>query len=235
MLRLVLFDIDGTLIRTGGAGMKAFARVFDTEFGARDGFEKLKFAGRTDYSIIREFLTSHNVPATPGNFERFFARYAFWLDHILHEGEATPCAGVLEFLAALKALPEPPVLGLLTGNIRLGAEIKLRKAGLWEQFQTGAFGDDHEDRNEIAAIARLRGSQLLPAPLQDHEVLVIGDTPLDIRCGRAINARVLAVATGGATLSELESHRPDWAVASLAGISPNQLDGAPLAAKPKSG
>jgi len=232
MLRLVLFDVDGTLIRTGGAGMKAFGRVFDTEFGATDGFERLHFAGRTDYSIIREFLGVHNIPANRQNFERFFERYAFWLDHILEDGQARACPGVLEFLAALEALPHPPVMGLLTGNIRLGAEIKLRKAGLWDRFQTGAFGDDHEDRNEIAAIARQRGCQLVNAPLRDHEVLVVGDTPLDIRCGRAIGARVLAVATGGATLAELQSHQPDWAVASLADISPNQLDGAVKARKP---
>src|SRR5581483_1045398 len=75
VIKLVLFDIDGTLIRTGGAGVKAFAKVFETEFRAVDGFERLKFAGRTDYSIVREFFNVHNIPASPENFQRFFERY----------------------------------------------------------------------------------------------------------------------------------------------------------------
>src|SRR3981189_3449185 len=90
-------------------------------------------------------------------------------------------------------------MGLLTGNIRLGAEIKLRHLGLWDSFTTGVFADDSEHRNEIAAIARRRGSHILQERLRDDEVAVIGDTPLDIRCGRAIGAKVLAVATGGVT------------------------------------
>src|SRR5436309_8277862 len=85
MIRLVLFDIDGTLIRTGGAGVKAFARVFATEFGATDGFERLKFGGRTDLSLVREFFGFHDIPATAENFERFFERSVFWLDHILRD------------------------------------------------------------------------------------------------------------------------------------------------------
>ena len=215
MVRLVLFDIDGTLIRTGGAGVKAFAKVFHTEFNAADGFERLKFAGRTDFNLVREFFSFHQIPPTPQNFERFFDRYVFWLDHILHQSKATLCPGVGEFIGGLQALPQPPLLGLLTGNIRLGAEIKLRHLNLWETFQTGAFGDDHEERGQIAAIARQRGSRILQTDLAGSQVLVIGDTPFDIRCARAIGARCLAVATGGHPLPELELHQPDWAVKDL--------------------
>jgi phosphoglycolate phosphatase len=214
MIRLTLFDIDGTLVRTGGAGVKAFAQVFAGEFGARDGFEKLKFAGRTDTSLVREFFAVHKIPATPANFERFFERYVFWLDHILAASETAVCEGVREFIRNLRLLPSPPVIGLLTGNIRLGAEIKLRHFDLWKEFVTGAFADDSENRNEIAAIAFARGQQLLPG-LRADEVLVIGDTPRDIECGRSIGAKVLAVATGGATLAELEAHHPEWAVGDL--------------------
>lgn len=223
MVRLVLFDIDGTLVHTGGAGVKAFARVFETEFGARDGFERLKFAGRTDVSLVREFFGFHGIAATPENFTRFFERYVFWLDQILRESHTVPCPGILEFIGGLKALSSPPVLGLLTGNIRLGAEIKLRHFKLWELFETGAFADDHEERDHIAAIARQRGSRLLGEELRGEQVVVVGDTPLDIRCGRAIGAKVLAVATGGAPLEELQRHQPDWAVPDLTRVLPAEL------------
>lgn len=223
MVKLVLFDIDGTLVRTGGAGIEAFRKVFIAEFNATDGFEKLKFAGRTDTGLVREFFEYHKIPLTPDNTERFFEHYVFLLDHILSHGAPRPCNGVLAFITALKALPNPPMLGLLTGNIRLGAEIKLRHCGLWHIFETGAFADDSEDRDQIAAAARDRGSRLLGRKLNGQEILVIGDTPHDIRCGRFIGARVLAVATGGATLEELKSRAPDWAVEDLTRVTAEEV------------
>jgi phosphoglycolate phosphatase len=223
MVKLVLFDIDGTLVRTGGAGIEAFRRVFITEFGASDGFEKLKFAGRTDLGLVREFFEYHAIPMTPENLERFFEHYVFLLDYILEQGAPKPCPGVREFIAALRALPEPPMLGLLTGNIRLGAEIKLRHCSLWDIFEMGGFADDSEDRNLIAAAARDRGSRLLGKKLSGEEVLVIGDTPLDIRCGRYISAKVLAVGTGGATLDELNAHQPDWTVENLTHVTAGEV------------
>jgi phosphoglycolate phosphatase len=213
MIRLALFDIDGTLVHTGGAGVKAFAKVFANSFGATDGFERLKFSGRTDLSLIREFFGFHDIAPTPENFGRFFEQYAFWLDHILSTSKCEPCRGIIDFMRDLKALPQPPMLGLLTGNIRLGAEIKLRHFDLWKEFTTGAFADDNEERDQIAVVARERGRRLLGGGLRNDEILVIGDTPFDIRCGRAIGAKVLAVATGGAKLEELKQHQPDWAVA----------------------
>lgn len=215
MVRLVLFDIDGTLVHTGGAGIKAFSKVFATEFGAHYGVERIKFAGRTDVSLVREFFGLHDIPATSENFERFFDRYVYWLDHILAHSQSAECPGVRALITELEALPEPPLLGLLTGNIRLGAEIKLRHFGLWEHFKTGGFADDDEDRNKIAAAAKMRGSRVLGRELRGEEIVVVGDTPLDIRCGRAIGAKVLAVATGGARFHELEAHQPDWVVNDL--------------------
>lgn len=203
--------------------MEAFRKVFITEFNAADGFEKLKFAGRTDTGLVREFFKYHNIPMTAENTGRFFEHYVFLLDYILKQGTPRTCPGVMEFISELWALPNSPVLGLLTGNIRLGAEIKLRHCGLWDIFEMGAFADDNEDRNLIAAAARDRGSRLLGKKLRGDEILVIGDTPHDIRCGRYIDARVLAVATGGATLEELKNHKPDWAVENLTHITAKEV------------
>ena len=225
MVRLVLFDIDGTLVHTGGAGLKAFAKVFATEFNATDGMERLKFGGRTDSGLIREFFGYHQIEPSPENFRRFFERYSFWLDHFLGESKTVVYTGVVDFIHELETMAKPPLLGLLTGNSRLGAELKLRRANLWDTFKVGAFGDDHEERDKIAAIARERGGRVLGGHVRNEQVLVIGDTPLDIRCGRAIGAKVLAVATGGHTLEELEQFEPDWAVADLRRIRTEEVVG----------
>jgi phosphoglycolate phosphatase-like HAD superfamily hydrolase len=223
MVRLVLFDVDGTLVHTGHAGIRAFAKTFATEFHAPDGVEKINFAGRTDVNLVREFFSFRDIPPTPENFKRFFDHYVFWLDQMVSQSDGGPCRGALEFLDGLRALPSPPMLGLLTGNIRLGAEIKLRRYQLWEAFETGAFADDSEDRNQIAVVARERGHRVLGRKLRGEEIVVVGDTPHDIRCGRAIGARVLAVATGGATLHELKQHQPDWVVEDLTRVSAQEI------------
>jgi phosphoglycolate phosphatase-like HAD superfamily hydrolase len=223
MVRLVLFDVDGTLVHTGRAGSQAFAKTFATEFNARDGIEKIRFAGRTDVNLVREFFGFHNIPATPENFQRFFERYVFWLDQIVAQSNGEICRGVSGFLNDLHALPHPPMLGLLTGNIRLGAEIKLRRYGLWDHFETGAFANDHEDRNHIAAAALERGRRVLGKNLQPEEIVVVGDTPFDVRCGKFIGAKVLAAATGGAKLDELKKHKPDWAVEDLTRVTAGEI------------
>ena len=223
MIRLVLFDIDGTLIRTGGAGMHAFGRAFASVFNIPHGTERMKFAGRTDSSLVREFLEMNHLDPSPENFELFFDCYVHGLDHLLDKFEGGVCAGVREFICDLSAHPSAPAIGLLTGNIRLGAELKLRHYDLWGAFATGGFGDDHEDRAEIARVAVERGGRLLGTPLKGSEVLVIGDTPRDVACAQAIGARSLAVATGGATLGQLEACNPTWAAASLLAVSPAEV------------
>jgi len=176
MVRLVLFDVDGTLVHTGHAGTQAFAKTFATEFNAPNGVEKINFAGRTDVNLVREFFGLHGIPATPENFERFFERYVFWLDQMVARSHGGPCRGVLDFLDGLRVMAQPPLLGLLTGNIRLGAEIKLRCYQLWDVFETGAFADDSEDRNQIAVAALKRGRRVLGKDLRPDELLVVGDT-----------------------------------------------------------
>jgi phosphoglycolate phosphatase-like HAD superfamily hydrolase len=223
MIRLVLFDIDGTLVHTGRAGSRAFGKTIASEFNAPESVEKVRFGGRTDISLARELFGLNGIPATPENFRRFFERYVFWLDHLVANTNGEICRGVPEFIRDLRALPTPPRLGLLTGNIRLGAEIKLRRYGLWELFETGGFADDSEDRNHIAAAALERARRALGGNLRGGEILVVGDTPHDIRCGQFIGAKVLAVATGGATLGELKNHKPDWAVEDLTRVSAKEI------------
>jgi phosphoglycolate phosphatase-like HAD superfamily hydrolase len=223
MVRLVLFDIDGTLVHTGGAGTKAFSQTFSHIFGLKHGAEKMKFAGRTDVSLVREFFQLHGVPESADNFRQFFDNYVFWLEQIVAQSNGGHCAGVVGFILDLLALPEPPMLGLLTGNIQLGAEIKLRRFGLWNFFVMGGFADDHEDRNHIAVAALQRGRRVLDPHLQPQEVVVIGDTPFDVRCGKFIGAKTLAVASGGSPYADLRTHGADWTVENLTQIPAREI------------
>jgi phosphoglycolate phosphatase len=220
VIRLALFDIDGTLIRTGGAGVRAFERTFVLEFGVPQATRGLEFAGRTDSSLVRECFLLHGIPDTKENFNRFFEMYVFQLGHQLENSNGGACPGVFPFIQDLESLPCPPLIGLLTGNIRLGAEIKLRQYQLWDFFRTGAFGDDHEDRNCLAALAQKRGEELIGKPLKGREILVIGDTPRDIACAQSIQARVLAVASGGYSCDELRACGPTWTAESLCETDP---------------
>jgi phosphoglycolate phosphatase len=223
MVRLILFDIDGTLIRTHGAGVKAFARAFASEFGIPNGTERIQFAGRTDRSLVREMFLNHGLAPSSENCRRFFESYVFWLDRLMARCNGEVCPGVRKFIRGWESRPQPPSLGLLTGNIRLGAEIKLRYFDLWRVFRLGGFADDHEDRDQIAVAALARARRALGADLCGEHVLVVGDTPHDIRCGRAIGAKVLAVATGGATREQLQEHQPDWLVDDLRGVAADEI------------
>lgn len=215
--RLILFDIDGTLIRTGGAGVRAFARVAERLYGIPDGTRGIRFHGRTDGSIVRQFLHSHGLPDSEADRRHFLDAYVFLLDEELHRHPGEMCPGIAALMRSLPEVSQPPVLGLLTGNIRLGAGLKLAAHGLASAFVLGAFGDDHLDRNALARIALERGSLHLGRPLSGEEVVVVGDTRADVECAHAIGARCLAVATGGETLQELLEHSPAEAAESLEG------------------
>jgi phosphoglycolate phosphatase len=212
VVKLVLFDIDGTLVRTGGAGVKAFEQTFHEIFSLPEATRTLCFAGRTDVSLVRECFNLHRVETSESNFRRFFDAYPPRLERLLGTLPGAVLPGIQSFLDSIYAMPNRPVIGLLTGNVRRGAELKLRHFGLWERFETGAFADDNEDRNCIAATAKTRGEKLIGRDLNGEEIVVIGDTPHDVTCGRSIGAKVLAVATGVHTRDQLARENPDWAV-----------------------
>ena len=220
MIRLVLFDIDGTLILTGGAGMKAFAEVFAHEFDLPNATKSMDFAGHTDRGLACEIFRANQIEPTEANFERFTKVYTRRLAKHLPADNTQPLPGVIELLDVIEAMTAPPVLGLLTGNLPLGAELKLIHYHLWHRFEFGAFGDTTEDRNEIAQSAFENAQGQFPN-LRPTEILIIGDTPADIHCAQSINARVLAVATGGYTEAQLAEHHPTFLAPDLTGVPLN--------------
>ncbi|MCX6860257.1 MAG: haloacid dehalogenase-like hydrolase [Verrucomicrobia bacterium] len=223
MIRLVLFDIDGTLIRTGGAGVHAFGRTAELLYGVPGVAERTHFHGRTDTALVREFFLSNGLQGRSWDIRHFLDAYVFLLDHRLQQNRGEICPGVPQFLQALKELPEPPAMGLLTGNIRLGAKIKLGAHSLWGDWMCGAFADDHDDRNQLARIARDRASRQLGRRLEGPEIVVIGDTHRDVECAQAIGAQSLGVCTGGGSPDELRKAGATWVVTDLGEFPMNSL------------
>ena len=216
---VLLFDIDGTLVRAGGAGKAALQAALRRAFDLTELFDGVPFAGRTDPAISRDLLALHNVAVTPANLATLRDLYLEHLPPSLTECGGTVCPGVPELLAGLSRDPAV-TLGLLTGNMRAGAEHKLTHFGLWHYFAAGGFGDVHEDRDDVARAAVADVERHLGRGVEPGEVWVIGDTPLDVSCARAIGARAVAVATGWHTLAELEATGADYAVADLTGPVP---------------
>jgi phosphoglycolate phosphatase-like HAD superfamily hydrolase len=211
---LLLWDIDGTLIASGGAGMRALQSALRTIFGLEGSLADIDFAGRTDKWIMREVFRKFALAPTPENFDRFFNGYVAALPAELANPHAQVLPGVREILQAAAAHGDI-AQGLLTGNMRLGAQAKLGHHGLWEHFAFGAFGDDSEYRNELGPHALRRAADWHGVKFSADRVWVIGDTPHDITCGRAIGARTLAVGTGGSTVEQLRAHEPDAALPDL--------------------
>ena len=184
---ILLFDIDGTLVRTGGAGKAAMEAALCEEFGVTLSAEEVPYSGRTDRAIGRDLLTAHGLEPSAANQTRLVDGYLERLPGRLAALGGEVCPGVRELLAALRGRADVR-LGLLTGNVRRGAELKLGHFGLWDEFPLGGgFGDDHEDRDDVAraAVRALRDH----ADFRPEDVWVVGDTPLDIRCARAVGRR----------------------------------------------
>lgn len=211
---IILFDIDGTLIRTGGAGKIAMESALTEEFGVPLSERQVSYSGRTDPAIGRELLRTHGIDPTPTNVARLHEAYLARLPVCLTTYPGTICAGIIELIAMLKPR-EDVLLGLLTGNIRRGAQIKLSHYSLWDHFVCGGFGDDHHDRDDVARTALRTVRDRRRADVDPADVWVIGDTPLDVQCARAIGAKAVAVATGWHAIEELEAAKPDFAFADL--------------------
>ena len=214
-MRLVLFDIDGTLVSTDGAGRLAVTRTFEDVTGIPDGFAGVRMAGKTAPQIIREGLEANTLPGTDGLRSRILDRYLSLLPEALARAEHPRLLpGVERVLEDLARRPGV-VTGLLTGNIEDGARVKLSFFGIWEKFSLGAYGSDDEERKNLVPFALERAVRRFGGRPSASDVWLVGDTPNDIAAARAHGARVLAVASGPHTLEELEGHTPDAAVRSL--------------------
>jgi phosphoglycolate phosphatase-like HAD superfamily hydrolase len=212
---LLLWDIDGTLIASGGAGMRALQVALRSEFGIDGSLADIEFAGRTDPWIMREVFRKFSLPVTEKNLARYFDAYVAALPGELRNPHARVLPGVREILQSV-ASHGKIAQGLLTGNMRRGAQLKLAHHGLWEHFEFGAFADDSEIRNELGPHAVRRALERHGVNFAADDVWVIGDTPHDIACGKIIGARTLAVGTGGATLDKLRAHQPTAVMETLA-------------------
>ncbi|MEY3173202.1 MAG: hypothetical protein RLZZ436_1116 [Planctomycetota bacterium] len=205
---VLFFDIDGTMLHTGGAGQKAMELALRDEFRIPEPFEAVHTAGRTDRGIENEVFARCGIPLTDIERQRFMRAYLERLPQCLKELPGGLLPGVRPLLEELSRLPHIH-LSLLTGNYAEGAWMKLRHFNIADYFSGGAYGDHHAERDDVARAALSHVQTTLNKQVPGHAIWVIGDTPADIRCARAIGARAAAVATGIYAASELHPHSPD--------------------------
>ncbi len=220
MARLLLFDIDGTLIDSNGAGGEAILDAVEEYFGIqRSELPPLQLAGSTDPAIAMDVFNHVNRPHTPDEITAFLDRYLHNLTRRLHADDFSgfTLSGVTELLQTLRS-ENGAHLGLLTGNVRRGAEIKLTRHSILNHFIDGSFGSDHHDRNQLGPVALKRMQDATGARYDIADVIVIGDTPKDIRCAEAFGAKCLAVATGQYSSAELSAFKPWRCVESFADV-----------------
>ena len=217
--RLLLFDIDGTLIDSGGAGIQALKDVLQTQFGISDDLRGVEIAGQTDTGIVHQILRKQNITVDDKTTAAFLDLYVECLARELPQRKGTILPGVEELLGRLRARSQN-VLGLLTGNVKRGAKLKLSHYGIWNFFEFGAFADDHHDRNELGPFAQRRAREKHAIDFAAAEIDVIGDTPHDIACGKAIGARTIAVTTGNFTRAQLAEYQPDRIVDDFSEVAP---------------
>jgi phosphoglycolate phosphatase-like HAD superfamily hydrolase len=205
-MRVLLFDIDGTLIRSGGAGKAAMEAGLRSAFGVAEIRGRVPYSGRTDTLIARDLLALHEIEPSDENVRKLHSAYLSFLPENLKRLRGTILPGVNE---ALRRERSGSVVGLLTGNIRRGAEIKLRHFGLWHHFGFGGFADGLCERDDVARCALAAAEAHVGAKIDPADVWVIGDTPLDVQCARAIGAKAVVFATGWHAHEELIAANPD--------------------------
>lgn len=218
-MHICLFDIDGTLLSSGGAGKAAMEAALHDRFGVPGDSGGIPFSGRTDRGIMRDLFHRHGVEESAENCRDFLEAYLAALPDFLARHPGKVYAGVAELLAHLHGRDDV-WLGLLTGNVREGARHKLRHYALLHFFRGGGYGDVHFHRDDVARAALAELRQHLGERAQPERIWVIGDTPLDVQCARAIGARVAAVGTGWHSLDELAASEPDLLFADLSDPGP---------------
>ncbi|MEX2187669.1 MAG: HAD family hydrolase [Pirellulales bacterium] len=213
-----LFDFDGTLLSTGGAGRAAFEAALVEDFALGSLRGNVAMSGRTDRSIAGDLFRAHGVDDSPENWQRLRTAYLGRLPDSLAQRPGRVLPGVAELLAEL-GRHDRFTLGLLTGNTAVGAQLKLGYFDLFRHFRFGAFGDEHLDRDSVAREALRLIRRHVAADHPAEQVWIIGDTPLDVQCARAIGAKAVAVATGVHSLDDLAASKPDHLAADLGNVA----------------
>jgi phosphoglycolate phosphatase len=216
-VKLVLFDVDGTLLTANGAGRRALDRALRDVYGTAGPIDAYDFRGGTDPQIIRDLLRQAGLgdEVIVADEMAVYRRYEALLEAEIGDGRGvTLCPGIRDLVETLAARDDV-VVGLLTGNIEAGARIKLRPTGLWPHFRLGAYGSDDADRTRLPLVAANRAERLMGRAFRGPDTVIIGDTPRDIGCARAFGARAIAVATGWHSIEDLTVHRPDHVFADL--------------------
>ena len=212
-MRLILFDIDGTLIDSGGAGVRSLDLAFKKVFSVENAFHGISMAGKTDSQIIKEALAKHGL-SMDGNMNALIEAYLFHLKQEIRNDRKHTKPGIFEILELLSPMKDIG-LGLLTGNLEQGARIKLDAFHLNKYFPYGAFGSDDEDRNKLLPVAVRRFEELFEEKPRIEESIVIGDTPRDVECAHIYGAICIGVATGPYTFDELVEAKADYVVKDL--------------------